>query len=517
MGDRDDVVWSDAFFYFMGKNNTGIYERAASDEILGPFDDIVEKPMEHAMGIKPILAPSMKEGDEPFIRDSAMCGTCHTINLPNIGLSKNKDPVLTALEPNENFQQLNHSIEQATYLEWLNSKYGPGKENKRTDSFKSCQDCHMPNRFALPNREANPDEIEPVATQIATIQDSTYPAVEHQLATEEIFVPVRADYRRHEFAGLNAFLIEMFAQFPEILGVNDHDYETSAKNGAQLSIDNMLLSVEEKRVATVEIGSVEIQGDDLVVDAKVTNKTGHKFPSGVSFRRVWIELLVMDEQDQVLWGSGRTNKAGVIVDGDGKILDTEFLTDRKKYQHHYQTISRQDQVQIYEELITNKSDEFTTSFIHRVKHVKDNRLLPEGWVPGKEFAGQTKDAGIGDQGELLKEFMEATDPEGIAKKEDQDYMQSPGDGADRISYRIPADKIPGATQVQATVYSQAFMPAWFYQRFALAARAKENGYDTPAADRLFYLTSRLELEDTPLASWKIKVDSTTEQISGLKH
>ena len=80
-------------------------------------------------------------------------------------------------------------------------------------------------------------------------------------------------------------------------------------------------------------------------------------------------------------------------------------------------------------------------------------------------------------------------------------------------YKIPVTELKGKepTQVKATLYSQAFMPSWFYQRFSLANEAKANGYNTPATDRLFYLAANLDLTKTPMKNWKIEIDS-----SGLK-
>ncbi len=80
------------------------------------------------------------------------------------------------------------------------------------------------------------------------------------------------------------------------------------------------------------------------------------------------------------------------------------------YQPHYEIIEKQAQVQIYEELSQNADSKFTTSFIHRVKHIKDNRLLPRGWLEGRFFK---------DQGEVMYEFMESADPKHTG--DDPDY------------------------------------------------------------------------------------------------
>lgn len=508
-------LWGNDFFTFLGTNNTGLYERSEADLILGPYENVIEKPMQHAMAITPKAAPLFSLGSEepvPFTQDSAMCGTCHTINLPNIGAIKDEYPVLTALEPNPLFQSIPHSIEQATYLEWLNSKFGPGKHNKQGKDFASCQECHMPNTFAIPTPEGGERlVISPLSEQIATIQDADYPAADYQLQAEEINVPTRSDYSRHELVGLNGFLIEMFRQFEPVLGVDKFDPETYATNGPDLAIENMILSTQSNRVATITLSNIKHKKDMLSLDVTVANKTGHRLPSGVAFRRIWIELLVKDKNGNLLWGSGRTNNAGFIIGENDKRLDTEFLKAPDKYQTHYTSISNQNQVQIYEELVKNAEGEFTTSFVHRVEHVKDNRLLPEGWVPAAEFAGKSSNAGIADQGDLLYQFMKSTDPGGLAT-EDAEFMASPSKGADTLSYKINLSEYKRKpVTVEATLYSQAFQPSWFWQRFSLANEAKAAGFDTPATDRLFYLASNLNLDKTPMEKWKFKIatDSTT--------
>ena len=73
--------------------------------------------------------------------------------------------------------------------------------------------------------------INQLATQIASIQDSTYPEADNDLPDADTNIPVRDDYRRHELVGLNVFLLEMFNQFDKILGVDQSDFMTGATNG----------------------------------------------------------------------------------------------------------------------------------------------------------------------------------------------------------------------------------------------------------------------------------------------
>ncbi|NOX43227.1 MAG: hypothetical protein GXP19_05775 [Gammaproteobacteria bacterium] len=479
--------------YALFHNSTGQFNPGPVGEVLGPLH-VLEKPMEHALNVTPVL--------NKFTSDSQMCGTCHTINLPNIGMTKDKFPVLTAAGQNTPFSQYSHTIEQATFLEWQNSAFAEiDNKGKPGPDFQSCQDCHMPGGFE--SRPTKPGEkkikIEQLVTQIATIQDTAYADAENTLPNKEIDVPLRNGYKRHTHVGLNVFLLEMFNQFDDILGVEKNDYMTSANNGNTLALDNMILQAQHN---TLDV-DVEIQSlKDKVLTSKVTltNKTGHRLPSGVAFRRVFIEFVVLDG-DKPVWKSGATDSVGVILGADNTPLKTEFLPNKDSYQHHHEVIDSENQVQIYEELNLNAQNEFTTSFIHRVDNVKDNRLLPKGWRQANFFK---------DQGEVIFQFMQATDPEGDAWK-DKDY-QNPDNslnfaGQDSLIYRatLPAGTNTANLSVKATVYNQSIPPYWLKQRFELAPQGK-------ATKRLYYLASHLSLKGTPMEDWKLKLVSETKRL-----
>lgn len=465
--------------YSLFHNTTGRFVRGPADRFFGPFKNVAEKPMERTLGVKPAY--------HAFIQNSQLCGTCHTINLPNIGATEHEFPVLDAAETNPAFQEYAHSIEQATFLEWQNSVFAQAPDDPDS-RFASCQDCHMPSGFESLDGTIN---LKQITTQIAAIQDVNFPQAANRLPNQDIDIPLRDNYRRHEHVGLNVFLLEMFDQFPEILGVAKTDYMTSADNGVDIAIENMIRQAQQSTVS-LQISDLSITDNQLKATVAIRNLTGHRFPSGVAFRRAFVEFLLLDK-GQVIWGSGRTNKVGVIVDGEGNPLITEFLPDKDSYQPHYQVITQQDQVQIYEELNQNAAYEFTTSFVHRVHDIKDNRLLPDGWRDSAHFK---------DQGEILFEFFEATDPHAVG--DDPDYQDQGSDfkGGDRLIYQIelPADIDTSQLSVRASLYSQAIPPYWLHQRFTIAP-------DGEATKRLYYLASRLDLNNTPMADWKLKLVS----------
>ena len=87
-------------------------------------------------------------------------------------------------------------------------------------------------------------------------------------------------------------------------------------------------------------------------------------------------------------------------------------------------------MQIYEELTLNAKNEFSTSFIHRDSHPKDNRLLARGWLSGEHLATRSP---------IVKQFLVATDPEGASVLADPDFGDDGGKGAtgvDHIKYII---------------------------------------------------------------------------------
>lgn len=512
---------------FLMHSTTGIFPLSPRDELNGPYDDVLEKPMEHALGIRP-------EGND-YISDSRMCGTCHTINLPNVDCPPpsedfhaegddadrchnyaelNRSAKLQAAflqeqygtdEPVEYAEFLadnfRHTIEQATYLEWKNSVFGQmtTADGKPNPEYQSCQDCHMPRSFQSLDGTI---DIPQLTSQIASIQDSSYPEVENSLPREDITVPFRDDYRRHELVGLNVFLLEMFDQFDPILGVDETDYMTSATTGDKLAVENMLVQAHEK-TARVSVDPVSLEGRMLTVDVSVESLTGHRLPSGVGFRRAWIELAVIDPEKPrgggVVWISGDTNSVGMILDGKRKTpLPTEFF-ENNTWQPHYDGIqpsgpppvTEQHQVQIYEEVTLNGDGDVTYSFIHRDQHPKDNRLLPRGWQTPGSFPS-----------EIQRQFMAATQPEGTGN--DPDYTEG-HTGTDRVRYVIELPngvKDPSKVQVRATLYSQSFQPYWFKRKFDISG-------DDPATQRLYYLASHLNTQGTVINDWKLKLVGCT--------
>ena len=482
--------------FFLETSTTGKLYFGPPDEIYGPFkdDEISAYPMQHALGITPKQGPSTP-GQGPFLQSSQMCGSCHTVTLPAIDLpiDEHHYDELNLTQTLDEFRSFHHHVEQSTYLEWLNSEY----ENEYAPdnpNGKSCQDCHMSTDLV---DEENGLRLDPLKSRMAVIQDDTYPDAENLAPLEDLKVRVREQgYRRHNFSGLNLFLIEMFNQFDDVLGVRTNDFMTGSELNVEQARKNFLQNA--KKTATVDIAA-RFSGDELVAEVRVTNLTGHRFPSGVGFRRAWLEFLVVEETsdgEEIVWGSGRTNELGVIVDNDNRPLASEFFSDGQDsqgqvYQPHHELITRSDQAQIYETLLHDADGRFSTSFLRASSPRKDNRLLPRGW----RKAPQNPD--------LTGRYLHATYPEGRAL-EDPSYQS--GAGEDRVSYRVtlPEGVDPADIQVRVTLNYQAFPPYFLRNLFRAAP-------ESDATRRLHFLLSHAELEDTPIAGWKLPVATATTQ------
>jgi hypothetical protein len=470
------------------KTFTGNFFVGAPDQSFGPFQDPKPKSMKNALGIEPVHSQS--------IMSSEMCGTCHIVHLPILHRG----------------QTVGHTYEQTTYPEWAFSDYRTGDSPDGAlplgsgPQAQSCQGCHMPNKDAVGN---------PYRSKIASIQEYTnFPQAEHTLPPRDINLPVRAGFGKHTLVGLNIFLLKMAGQFPDVLGIRPTDPMLTGKGVDSIpTAEAAMIDQAVNKTATVTIDDVKNDGNELSARVTVINRVGHKFPSGVGFRRAFIEFNVLDVDNKVLWSSGRTNGSGVIIDNDGAPLAGELWwkddcsaridPDARIHQPHYKEITRQNQAQIYQELVAAPPDvpaprcgigeppqgPLTTSFLSVCRIVKDNRLLPHGFL------------GLNDRKRIAvalgakEDLAEDTAPVGVG--DDPDYRTG---GGDALIYRVPLAALTGTRKpaaIQATLYYQATPPFYLQDRFCTS-----NSADTK---RLYYIAGQLNLAGTPAQDWKLRV------------
>jgi len=450
---------------------TGKFNLGPKDEVYGPFPDesIKTYPMLQAVGITP------KHGMQ--IKDSGLCGSCHTVQPPQIPLEEGKKEHKDA-KPWDSFT--NHSTEQTTWMEWTNSDYKKGNT--------SCQDCHMPNKFpGVMQDEGLKEELPPF--KIANIEEPDFPKVPYLASEKNIKLTPKKNYRRHTLVGLNIFATEMFNQFPDLMGYYKTDV-TIPTPPAMLTakpFDRLELASQEilwqakNKTARLSIDSIQKTKDDLEVLVTVSNLAGHKFPTGVGFRRAFLQFSVLGGNDgkKTLWSSGRTSPAGVLIDQNGEILKSEFTKKAEDIQPDHKNITRQDQVQIYESRHVNNQNELTTSFLGLFEEYKDNRILPKGWLPSGDYHEETVPRNNG-------EPIDPT-PEEI--------------GQDQITYSIPLKEIEGAKSIEVGLYYQSIPPYYLKERFEQPCGKKD---DCKNAKRLYYLVTHLKLKDD-MKDWRLKL------------
>ncbi|MEE4165077.1 MAG: hypothetical protein V2I35_03695, partial [Desulfocapsaceae bacterium] len=256
------------------------------------------------------------------------------------------------------------------YLEWLNSSYASG-ENSR-----SCQDCHMP----------RVDEPIKITNRPPWLKNRQSP------------------FWKHHFTGGNVFVLEMMQAHPETV-----DLRASADD-FQLTIQRTKRRLSEE-AATVSVASELLDLQHLRVSVTVTNKTGHKFPSGFPVRRAWLQLQVRDNSGAVIFDSGSW-------DGNGEIIGLD-----EGVEPHYEVINSADQVQIYQAVMGDVDNNPTYTLLRAAGYVKDNRLVPAGYLENGPMAVHTRITG------------RARSDDNFNKEAGKE-----GSGSDTLVYEVRVDK-----------------------------------------------------------------------------
>ncbi|NNE46254.1 MAG: T9SS type A sorting domain-containing protein [Rhodothermales bacterium] len=257
------------------------------------------------------------------LTQSALCASCHTLFTPTIDNSG---------------QPAGEIAEQTTYLEWRNSSY--------PDNNVQCQTCHMP-------------EVE-VPTAISTVPG---------------MLPARSPFSRHYFVGGNRTLLEILKENGDEIGVT----------ADTVLVDSTLArTVSQLRNRTAELKATYSwpNPDTLEVTLDVTNKTGHKFPTGFPSRRAWLDVLLTDGSGTPVFQSGRWNQ---------QTAEIEHLDD--PFEPHYDVVSAEEQIVVYQSLMGDVDGQLTWTLLRGADYLKDNRIPPAGFVVGGAFYDSTSIVG----------------------------------------------------------------------------------------------------------------------------
>ncbi len=470
----------------LARTFTGSFLMTDGTGVAGPFENPKPLSMQNALGITPHY--------DPAIKTSEICASCHTVHLPVLHRGKN----------------IGHVYEQTTYAEWAFSDFRSGTSVDGTDlpggqgdKWKECAECHLPS-------------LTPKTSKIASIQESTgFPAADFTALPEDINLEEREGFSSHELVGLNVFLVRMARQFPEILGLPKIDPMLVSKGVPPVvQTENRIYASARSDVADVHVGDVTLDDTHLRANVEVINYVGHKFPSGVGFRRAFLSFEVLDANGDVLWASGRTDDVGRIIGANGDPVAGEVWwgpqctlpADRasRAHQPHFQEVTSQNQVQIYQELVSAPPDKaevscghtaepegmLTTSFLSICAEVKDNRLLPSGYLDVGKRREISRAFGAGDD--------LAEDAGSTAVGNDPDYVTG---GGDKLVYAVPRAELSGIpASVRARLYFQATPPFYLQDRFCTA--------EGPDTDRLYYLAGHLDLAGTRAEDWKLLISDS---------
>ncbi|NNL21123.1 MAG: T9SS type A sorting domain-containing protein [Ignavibacteriaceae bacterium] len=350
------------------ENNFGT-QQSYSGHYLIEADSIIYGPYENSDTTHMPFWPGVQYNVEygPHMNKSELCATCHTLFTPYLDNSGN----IAGTFP-----------EQTPYLEWKNSNY-PSQDIQ-------CQDCHLPN----------------VDDPILISSRGNYPE--------------RTPFWRHAFVGGNVYMLKILKANIDSVGATaepEHFDSTISRAEYNLTESSVVLSTFS-----------DFQNDTLEIRVIVENLTGHKLPTGIPFRRMWIHLKVEEVGGTVIFESGEW-------DSEGKVAD--YNSD---YEPHYDFISSDDEVQAYEGVFIDVDQNVTYALLRAAEYIKDNRIPPAGFTTAHNSYDST---GIFGNAVIDPNFNKDGGNE--------------GSGMDIVTYKIPGEQSK-TYRVTAEVCYQSIKP-----------------------------------------------------------
>ncbi len=310
------------------------------------------------------------------ISQSATCAGCHSL-------------ITKTVDDNGNLTD-NDFIEQATWHEWLNSSY-PAQNI-------TCQSCHMP-------------QVEGPDVKLAAGYNTE----------------ARPHFAQHTFVGANSLMLRILKDNRQALDI----YASDAQFNETIS---KTLDMLQNQSVMMELYTVNRTLDTLYLDVKLTNRSGHKLPSGYPSRRMSLHVSISDPMNQELFRSGG--------------FDEEYrITGEDDVELHHNIIDDESKVQIYEMVMGDMQGQRTTILNKAYNNIKDNRLAPLGF------------SSTSIQYDTTQIILGITD---------SDFNHDPveGSGTDIIHYRIPLNGYTGVIHADAKLWYQTFPPKWQDDLFA---------------------------------------------------
>lgn len=314
---------------------------------------------------------------------SNVCSHCHTLQVPSVDL--NGTPTGRTF------------TEQATFHEWENS--GFSQDNV------TCQNCHMPQ-----------------------VLDSIV------IANGYLNLPPRSPFNRHKFMGGNAFMINLIKNNKNKLGITVPD----ARFDSTIAITKRNLRYNS---VDVKIFQDSITADTAYYRVRLSNRAGHKFPSGYPSRRAVLQFVIVGTMNDTLFHSG-------LFDANGEVVGIGT-----PYEPHYEVINSQSQNQIYEMVMGDVTGNKTTVLERADTVLKDNRLPPEGFLTTASMYDTVKIMGNATSDPDFNKFSGGVE----------------GSGKDFVHFRIPVAAFPPVFSVYSRLYYQSVPPAWLQEMFSYSS------------------------------------------------
>ncbi len=222
----------------------------------------------------------------PFHASSDFCGTCHDVSNPAFDrVAMTADYVPGPL--NQAATSVSSTVLmplERTYSEWKNSAFPGGvyapefAGNKPGGIVSSCQDCHL--------RDVNGK------------------------GCNDVSAPIRPDLPLHDMMGGNAWIGPVIASL----------YPT--ETNAMALADGAARAVSMLQKASLVDVSVAPGYQSWVATVTVTNRTGHKLPTGYpEGRRMWLNVIAYDSDGVKIYESGAYDAAtGVLTRDEGGVV-----------------------------------------------------------------------------------------------------------------------------------------------------------------------------------------------------
>uniref|UniRef100_A0A832I4X6 FlgD/Vpr Ig-like domain-containing protein n=1 Tax=Eiseniibacteriota bacterium TaxID=2212470 RepID=A0A832I4X6_UNCEI len=220
-----------------------------------------------------------------FHKRSEFCGTCHDVSNPAFVRSGVGQPYLVGAldQPADSISSLVLMPLERTYSEWKNSAYPAGvfqpefAGNKPDGIVSTCQDCHM--------------------------RDVAGSGCNDPLA------PLRPDLPLHDMTGGSSWMPGVVAS----LYPGEVDAQALA-DGAARAVAML------QKAATLDV-AVSAEGDSFRAEVTVTNRTGHKLPTGYpEGRRMWLHVVAKDAFGGVVYESGAYDAGTGHLEENGAVI-----------------------------------------------------------------------------------------------------------------------------------------------------------------------------------------------------